>query len=83
MGNGAQKSRISPLAAGFQFAVCVMIPLAVGAYVDRRIGCRPWGALGGALVGMAAGTWSVFRPLWLEANEADHSQPPHKNNDEL
>lgn len=78
-----RKPRISALSAGFQFAVCVLIAMALGAYADNRLGCKPWATLGGMVLGMLIATWSVLRPLWIEANEADRAPKPPKTDDEL
>jgi F0F1-type ATP synthase assembly protein I len=52
------------LSAGIQFAVCVVVPLVAGFYF-----WRPWGAVVGLLLGLAAGAWVVLRPLWIEADD--------------
>jgi F0F1-type ATP synthase assembly protein I len=70
---------VSALAAGFQFGVCVLLPLFIGFAFDRRHETKPWGTLGGLLLGLVIGGWSVFRPLWIEARQeepAGRKKPP-------
>jgi F0F1-type ATP synthase assembly protein I len=81
--NTEKKPRISALSAGFQFSVCVLIAMALGTYADKRLECKPWGVLGGMVLGMLIATWSVLRPLWIEANDADRAPKPPKTDDEL
>ena len=81
--NPEQKPRVSALSAGFQFSVCVLMAMGLGAYADKRLDCKPWGVLGGMVLGMLIATWSVLRPLWIEANEADRAPKPPKPDDDL
>ena len=67
------------MAAGFQFAVCVLLPVGIGAYLDRKHGTRPWGIIAGFALGLFIGTWSVFVPLW---REVDTNTTPPKDEDE-
>ena len=75
-----QRPTISALAAGFQFAVCVLLPVGIGAYLDQRHGTRPWGIIAGFIIGLLVGTWSVFVPLWREV-DTHHPTGP-KDEDE-
>jgi F0F1-type ATP synthase assembly protein I len=63
---------ISAMSAGFQFAVCVLLPVWLGYWAERRYDVKPWGLLAGLLVGLLIGTWSVFVPLWREADDEPH-----------
>ena len=81
--NTGSKSRVSALSAGFQYAVCVLVGMGLGAYADKHLDSSPWGVLGGLALGMLIGTWSVLRPLWLEAGEADREPKPPRPDDDL
>lgn len=60
---------VSALSAGFSFGVCVVVPLLIGHAIERRYGFRPWGLLGGLVLGLVVGVWGILRPLWLAADE--------------
>lgn len=63
-----KRPAISAMAAGFQFAVCILLPVWAGIYVDRRQHTHPWGLIAGFALGLVIGTWSVFVPLWRETD---------------
>lgn len=71
---------VSAMSAGFQFAVCVLLPVWAGYYAERKYDFKPWGLLGGLLVGLLIGGWSVFVPLWREA-EDDPATPKSGDDD--
>lgn len=75
-----KKPTISAMAAGFQFAVCVLLPVGIGAYLDQGHGTRPWGMVAGFILGLLIGTWSVFIPLWREVDPHPSTSP--KDEDE-
>lgn len=75
--------KASALAAGGKFSVRVLSAMALGAFADHRLGCKPWGILGGMGVGMLIATWIALRPLWAHVNGADRAPQPPKTNDEL
>jgi F0F1-type ATP synthase assembly protein I len=35
----------------------------LGWWLDERFGCSPWGVLGGGMLGMAVGLYSLLREL--------------------
>ncbi len=67
--NTRARPPVSVISAGVQFAVCVLVSLWLGYQADRRFDATPWGTLAGMIIGMVAGTWSVLRPLWREAEQ--------------
>ncbi len=77
----ARRPAVSAMAAGFQFAVCVLLPVWAGVYLDHRQGTHPWGIIGGFLLGLIVGTWSVFVPLWRETDT--HVRKPRDPEEDL
>jgi hypothetical protein len=63
-------------AAGFQFAVSVVLFFLGGKALDANLGTGPWLSVIGSLVGIAVGTYLLLRPV-LRAG----SQVPSKGND--
>jgi ATP synthase protein I len=49
------------LSLGFQFAAAIMLCGYAGLWADREFGTSPWGVLVGALIGFAAGFYSLYR----------------------
>lgn len=72
----SRKPVIGAMSAGFQFAVCVLLPVWLGYWAERRYAFKPWGVLGGLLLGLVIGSWSVFVPLWRETDDAPPSGKP-------
>ncbi len=54
---------------GLEVAVGVGLGYFVGAYVDKHAGSGPWGAVIGAMLGLAAGTWLLIK----ETNKMNRS----------
>jgi ATP synthase protein I len=65
---------------GFYFALAqtgveMVVPVAIGAFLDSRYGWSPWGAAAGAVIGMAGGLTHML--LMIKRNEErQRSQPP-------
>ena len=74
-----KRPAISAMAAGFQFAVCILLPVWAGIYIDRHQKTHPWGLVTGFILGLVVGTWSVFVPLW---RESDSHVPKPRDEDE-
>ncbi|MFQ5912031.1 MAG: AtpZ/AtpI family protein [Nitrospinota bacterium] len=49
------------LAMGWNFALSIGIGLALGIYLDKWLGTRPWGTIVFLLLGVAAGFVNLFR----------------------
>jgi hypothetical protein len=49
-------------AAGFQFALAVVLFFLGGRALDAKVGTGPWLSLVGAMVGIAVGTYLLIRP---------------------
>jgi hypothetical protein len=62
--------------AGIEFGVAVVLFLLGGRWLDGRLGIEPWGTVVGALLGVVAGTYLLFRTALR--GEA----PPKKDDDE-
>jgi len=61
LGQGGSWAKVGGLAIiGTVMGVCVALGLAVGYWLDRKLGTGPWLALAGLLVGVTA----AFRELW-------------------
>ena len=55
--------------AGLEFAAAAGLGYLGGEALDDAAGTTPWFAAGGALLGIAAGTWLLLRPLLGGAGE--------------
>jgi F0F1-type ATP synthase assembly protein I len=64
---------------GLQFAASILLFLFVGHWLDGRLGTRPWLLIAGALVGGAAGFYSMYRQLVVlparRRREAEERKP--------
>jgi F0F1-type ATP synthase assembly protein I len=49
------------LTLGFETAVGVGLGCFVGHWLDRKYGWEPWGTLGGAMLGLAAGMYLLIK----------------------
>jgi hypothetical protein len=49
-------------AAGFEFAVAVVLFFLGGMALDAKLGSGPWLSLAGSVVGIAVGTYLLIRP---------------------
>jgi len=65
---------------GFYFALAqtgveMVVPIAIGAFLDNRYGWSPWATAVGAVLGLAGGLWHML--LMIKRNEErQRSQPP-------
>lgn len=46
---------------GLTIAVCIVVSLLLGLWIDNTFGTKPWATLLFALLGIAAGSYSVYR----------------------
>lgn len=46
---------------GLEFAAALAGFTLVGIWVDRRYGCRPWGTVIGAVLGLTGGMYNLIR----------------------
>lgn len=56
---------------GWTMAGALVVSLAIGLWVDSALGTQPWATLGFTLLGIAAGTYGVYR---LVASVLDEQQ---------
>jgi len=49
---------------GVQFALLVVLGVAVGHWLDQRYVAPPWGTLIGGIVGIAVGFYHFLRAVW-------------------
>lgn len=48
---------------GFELVVPVLLGIWLGRWLDGKFGWNPWGTLGGAVLGIAAGFTGFFRTV--------------------
>ncbi len=63
---------------GLEFALCVLLGLWVGQWVDGKLGTGPWVALSGLLLGVVAGYRSIWRALKQATREAERQEEADK-----
>lgn len=51
---------IALIVAGFVLAALVAVGYGIGAWIDRRFGTEPYGAIIGLLVGFVVGFWDLY-----------------------
>jgi len=56
------------LFAGSSFAITIVLATFAGVWVDGRYGSDPWGALIGALLGVAVGTYNLIKEFKDESS---------------
>jgi hypothetical protein len=59
---GTQNAALRWSAAGFEFAVAVVLFFLGGRWLDAKVGSGPWLSVVGSLVGIAVGTYLLIRP---------------------
>lgn len=79
-GPGQAADMAQASAVGFAFAVAIVLGLAVGWWLDKKLGTAPWLLLGGLLVGIAAGFKNLFTvSARLEKREKDRRAGKKEN----
>lgn len=68
---------------GIEFAAAVIGLSLAGLWIDRHYGCKPWGLLIGAGLGIVGGTYNLIRESMaafkqLERSERDEEPRPKK-----
>jgi ATP synthase protein I len=61
---------------GLAVVIAIFLGLALGMFLDKQLGTKPWGLIGGLLLGVVAG----FRNLWVMAERLEKSQPKESIN---
>lgn len=59
-GGGEAHALAQASAVGMTFAVAIVLGLAAGWWLDKKLGTAPWCLLGGLLVGILAGFKNLF-----------------------
>lgn len=59
-GSGELRYLAQASAIGFTFVVAIVMGLAFGWWLDKKINSSPWGILGGLAIGIAAGFKNLF-----------------------
>ncbi|MCC6217074.1 MAG: AtpZ/AtpI family protein [Polyangiaceae bacterium] len=59
---------------GLELGLSVLLPLLLGDWADGRFGTRPWLAVVGAALGLAAGVRSLLRVLARANREAEAAE---------
>ena len=55
------KSYAAFLGIGLQYAVTVVLFWYLGAWLDERFSCEPWGMVGGSFMGIALATYHLLK----------------------
>ncbi|MBI4717748.1 MAG: AtpZ/AtpI family protein [Planctomycetes bacterium] len=63
---------------GIEFAAAVIGCSLVGYWVDRHYGCRPWGVVVGAGVGLIGGTYNFVRESMSAFKQAQREDEEHR-----
>ncbi len=56
---------------GMQFAGALLLCLAAGWFLDKKLGSSPWGTLGGMMVGFGVGLYAMIRAANAEQKRED------------
>ena len=55
------KELVSLSSLGLTLAIATMMGFGLGVYVDRKFHTNPWGSLGGLLLGLASGFYTLVK----------------------
>ena len=56
---------------GIELGVSVVVGMLGGWWLDTEFDCRPWGLLGGIMLGFTAGMRSIFRTMRIFSIEGE------------
>ncbi len=73
-GDGQSSLLAQASAVGISFAVAIVLGLAAGLWLDKKLGTAPWCLLAGILIGIAAG----FKNLFTLSARLDKASPKKK-----
>lgn len=62
---------------GWEFAISVIACFFAGFWADKKFGTSPWLTLGGLVLGMMTGFWTLYkvtRALQKESEEAERNE---------
>lgn len=62
-GRRSSRGMVRAIRIGSDFVASVMVPAALGAYLDERLGTGPWLMLGLVCTGFCLGLWMLIRAL--------------------
>lgn len=52
---------VSAAALGLTLCVSLGIGIACGFWLDEQLGTKPWGLIGGGLLGAVSGFWTLYK----------------------
>ena len=70
-GNKQSPAWLRSAGVGFELAASVIGFTLVGYWLDRHFGWRPWGVLGGALLGIVGGLYNLVKTGLSAGREAE------------
>jgi F0F1-type ATP synthase assembly protein I len=70
-GNKQSPAWLRSAGVGFELVASVVGFTLVGYWLDRHFGWRPWGVLGGALVGIVGGLYNLVKTGLSAGREAE------------
>jgi F0F1-type ATP synthase assembly protein I len=70
-GNKQSPAWLRSAGVGFELAASVIGFTLVGYWLDRHFGWRPWGMLGGALLGIVGGLYNLVKTGLSAGREAE------------
>ncbi len=60
-----------------QTGVEMVVPIFIGSWLDRHLGWKPWGVIGGVVLGFAGGLFHLLILMRkLEEAEQEENRPP-------
>lgn len=74
---GPSRGMIRAIRIGSDFVASVMVPAAVGAFLDERLGTGPWVMLSLVFIGFCLGLWLLIRAL--DDGKGKGQDTPHED----
>lgn len=64
---------------GFTLAICLILGVLAGRFIDERFGTSPWGLIGCALLGAVTGFWSLYKKMirYMKSDSYENEDDAH------